>query len=738
MYHRPTIDRRLDLLVANDARRVAAGEIRADDAFQIIDVSETEHGQRSADLIDLIDLERGGLSRKLQPDELRWVRHEQMRCTVDFLYALRYARINDYRNQLSAFHPNLAQQIVLNVWAEMEDLELAIMMIQLKARQLGVSTLSELAIAHRNQFYPDVNAVVASADPVKSEKMFGIITLNWRHQPWFLMPRMTRESSKVVEFGDLNSGITIQHGSQMSGIARGTTPSVIHLSEVSSWVDPENLIEASILRAFHETPWHFFIMESTAAGLYGYWPKKWRECRKGWDIRQSRFYPLFLPWFVATDLYPTESWLKKQPIPPKWVPSDIVIAHAERARLYVRSNPLLAKVLGSNWVMPREQQWYYESEYQTARENKRLNIFLSEMPADEHEAFQSTQESAFEPEVITFHRNHAGSKEPLGVYGFIGKQDEIPVRFQPHMRDIDMTRKRITVECKRSTNQSMHTSVELVPLKFEGYVNEVGRLYIWEWPKPGEDYGIGVDTGYGRGKDACALEGIIKSGFEHGPRQVCEFASNYVSAFDFWPMCLAVAEFFSPSRMARAVIECRGSGDSVQLEMRKRGWTNFHPWVQYDNRRIRPDQGAKLGWFTNQSSRELMLDAFMTAANDNWLEIRSPWLVDEMASLSRDEGKQSFRAEYGAHDDRVMGISMVLVSLHILDLQGFRARKLAGDSMQSITMRSPEDQEVLESGWQPGAQDTGQMTPELKGYMTTMRRVGVLRANALRRRGVLK
>lgn len=736
MYHRRTIQRRLETIVDYDYQRVLRGEIQKDDAFQVLDVSADERRQRTADLIDLVG-ERG-LKRSLKPDEARWARHEQLRCTADFHYSLFYARINDYKNQLSEFVPNIAQRIVLDVWSEMEGNELAIMMIQLKARQLGVSTLSELAIGHRMQYYPDVNSVIASADPVKSDKMFGIVTLNWRNQPWFLMPRMTKNNMKVVEFGDLNSGVTIQHGAQMSGIARGTTPSVIHLSEISSWNDPENLIEASILRAFHETPWHFFIMESTAAGLFGYWPKKWRECRRGWESRQSRFYPLFLPWFVATDLYPTEAWLRKQPIPAKWTPNETVIAHAERAKVYVRSNALLRKQLGTNWQMPREQMWYYESEYNTARENKRLNIFLSEMPADEHEAFQSTQESAFEPEVITFHRNAAGARPPVGVFGIVGNQDDLPLKFQPQAREIDNTRRRINVKCQRSNRIDMHAEFDLVPLIFDGYTNETGRLYLWEWPIPGEEYGVGIDTGYGLGKDACSLEGILKAGFDHGPRHVCEFNSTFMSALQFWPIALAVAELLSPTSQCRAVIECRGTGDSLQLDLRKRGWTNFHPWMQYDNKRLRTDTVNKLGWFTNQTSRELMIDAFMTAVSENWLEIRSPFLVNEMASLSRDEGRQRFQAEYGARDDRVMSMAMVLLSLHVLELKGFRQKRLGETHGNPITVHGVnEQQSVVEQAYDPGPQGRDMRVPaELKGYMNTMRRATLMRSRALHKRGI--
>ena len=79
------------------------------------------------------------------------------------------------------------------------------MMQQLKARQLGVTTLTELAVAHRVQFHPRVNAVVASADPKKSVKMATMIDFCWKSQPWWLLPKATKiEHGMPVEFGELD------------------------------------------------------------------------------------------------------------------------------------------------------------------------------------------------------------------------------------------------------------------------------------------------------------------------------------------------------------------------------------------------------------------------------------------------------------------------------------------------------------------------------------------------------
>lgn len=725
MYARQIIDQRLAAIVEDDAKNP-----RLDPMMRFTAERQSVDMCRSiaAFIEDLRDEETGEYRRSLTLEEHAWIRHERTFCTLDFLYfAERHVRINDYTNKLATFTPNLAQRMVLETWGDMEREQLAIMMLQLKARQLGVTTLTELAIGHRVQFYPDVNAVVASADPEKSDKMLRMMELCWEKQPQFLMPKFTRNAAKMKEFGELNSGLSVQHGAQVTGIARGSTPTVVHLSEIASYDNAEDLIEASLLRAIHETPWVFFIMESTAEGLAGYLPKKWKESCEGWPLRQSRFCPIFLPWFVGSDLYPTISWLKKQPIPSGWIVPDLIVSHAERARVYVQANDLLRDHLGSGWSMSREQMWYYHSEYTAAKKGKTLNKFLSEMPADPDEAFQSTNQSAFEPEVISIYRNESGAKAPWGVFGFLGNEAEIPLKFQASNALIDPTRRRIPLVCRWGGSDTPFTC-DLVPLKWQGYQDSpVGKVFIWEPPSADYEYGVGCDTAYGVGGDSSVLEVIRKASFDRSPGQVAEFASNYIGAFNLWPMALALSTLYSPNRkQCRAVIECRGTGDIVQLEMRKRGWSNFHPWLHYDQKRIEPAKASKMGWFTNQAMRELMMDMLLTAINDRWLEIVSPYFVTEMTTLSRDEYEQSFRADYGGHDDRIMALGMVLVSLHILELKGWQARRRQGESFQTFSgeVYYPKDgEETPDPVYDVGVQGRDAPTGETKRYLRDMHQI---------------
>jgi hypothetical protein len=618
----------------------------------------------------------GRLIRGLSSEEEQWILNESALCKLDFLYwATRYAYIRNWEGRLVHFEPNIAQNIVVSIWAMLEEMGRAISMQALKARQLGVSTVTELAGCHRVQFYSQTNAVVASSDPQKSAKMAEMMERCWENQPWWLMPRQTTyQAGQLIEFGDLNSAVSIQHGSQFTGIARGDTPTFGHLSELADFINPEELVDASLLRAMHESPRMFLVLESTAKGRQNWWHTTWEYSKQYWASGMARLYPMFLPWFVGRDLYPTETWLKSRPIPAGWEPAQLTLHHAERAAAYVKVDPTLLKFLGENWKMPIEQMWWWEVNRQEYAAKRELAQFYSETPADDLEAFQSTNISAFDSDTLSVYREN--TILPLAVYGFLGRGDQVPIRMQPDKRDIDPNQSPINIRAR--WNQSVEPfECQLAPLKFNGYsqTDPHGKLFIYEMPQENEFYGLGVDTGDGVGLDRSVIEVIRKGTSEHNDSEVACFANPYINAFDLWPLVMAVGTLYSTPidgniRQAKVVIDCLRNGESTQWELRKHGWVNLHQWLRLDSKKVQQSKANKLGWFQNSWARAMMMDWLIKAIRDQWLDINSPYFVNEMADLERDEIRQSLKAVFGGHDDRIMALAMVYFSLHVMETRG--------------------------------------------------------------------
>lgn len=626
---------------------------------------------------DLWEPEEKKLRRPLTTEEQRFIQNERKMCALDFRdhWLPNYAWIVNYEKQPQRFSPNVAQNIVMDLWADREAQGLAIWMQQLKARRLGVSTISEMAVQHRFQFHPYSNCVVASADPTKTIEMAGMIKYCLDQQPWWLIPQgLPKIKSGIpIEYPDIHTSLSIQAGNQFTGVARGSTPSVIHLSELMEWQDAEDLVDGALMRAIIDTPNVFGILESTGGGLGTWWHRTWEQNKRDYGRGRARVIPVFLPWYVGTDLYPSAADLRARPIPSDWLPSDRSIAHAERARQYVLTNPLLFKHLAkgdTNWKLTREQMWFREIEYETAKEKKQLHIFHMELCADDFEAFQTSNIPVIDPEILIGYQER--TRPPIGVYTIIGP--EIAPPLVTPRRYWDTSKPTITVST-REILPRYDVKYQLVPLVFEGYpaLDESMKLLVWEWPKDHHVYGVGVDCAEGLGQDNTVMEAMREALPDREPGQVAEWASNTVTAFQLWPLAICLGALYSVVNASagrrlqcRMAIEAQSNGSAVQNELQKRGWTNFHPRKYNDTKRPRRDADVQgIGILTNFWFRGTMMDMLLTCLSEEAIDIPSPYLVNELLTLERAAGEHKAKAAPDAHDDRVMALGFPLFSLHM-------------------------------------------------------------------------
>lgn len=663
----------------------------------------------------------------LEPDEVRLIRNEMILCRADFSYFVsRYAWIKSDEDRVVRMEPWISQQIFLSILAEMQEQQISLMLIILKARQLGLSRVISLILLHSVLFQAHTNAFLASSTEDKTGLLFDMLDFVLYRLPFWMRPaERYRRENKILEL--LNgSALTLQHGQQSTGIARGTTPTKAHISELSEFDEfkVSDLIDSSLLRAMHDSPQTFLALESTAKGMNNWWHHKWMAAKAGWPERRSRLRPLFLPWFVG-GLYPKAHWLRAHPVPPDYSTRMLpwALAHAEGAEEYVRKTEYLYTRLGKDWQMPLQQIWYYECERDAAIREKRLNKFLQEMPSNDDEAFQSTSISVFDNETLTFYRDNAHGQELLGAYGLVGSAEIVNPRLQPPELLRDHNQPPITIRCERTTSYPLQ--FELVPLRFDGWSLESGvdKIYIWEMPVNGETYGIGMDTSDGIEKDRTVLEGLRKYSLNGPTKQVFEYASGKMNALDSWPFALALGTLYSVpdasgmQQQARLAIECKGHGDMAQNIIRTMGWVNFHPWndKQLDNRQQKLSQYHKIGVYTTSWWRDGMIEMLVKMLRDGDIEIASPFFVQEMASLQGDQFVQSLKAGYGGYDDRIMSLGFILVSLYKWDANYFRSARIAAYSGRNPVAREKPRRQYAQ--WVYNVQernDTGIYEGEMK------------------------
>ncbi len=583
----------------------------------------------------------------------------------------------------------------------MEARDIAILVMILKARQEGVTTLSELILLWMAMFTPGRNVLVGSSRPEKSAEMVLKMELCYANQPYWLVPKIVTKNEEQIGFDDQASFINIRHGAMLSGLGRGGTVTGFHLSEVPEYTNAEESIEASLLRAAHDSSWLLGILEATGSGRAGWWYEKWNYSVQYWPLGQSRLCPIFLPYYALRDIYPTPAWLRARPIPRSWIPLDITTAHAGRANEYVQSgqNQILTKLLGSTWEMPPEVMWFWEVTRNEHKASKTLHKFYAELCADDKEAFQNPNPTVFDAEVLETFRGEC--RMPKGVYGILDAQGDMPASLQPNRIHIDTNLPPIDLMCKWAPGRPAY-EYRLVPLLHHGSgpFDPHGKILIYERPQPGKSYGLGVDTGFGLGQDRSVVEILRKGDSQLRDAQVAEFASPQLNSFNLWPIALALGTYYSTkilgeTKQAKIVIEGAANGENVYNELRKRGWRNFHNWVRLDRKRIIESSANRQLWYTTSWSRPLMFDMLLDALNGGWLEINSPWFIEEMADLEI-AINQKIAAAISKHDDRIMALGIALFSMHSLETKRIGiwsgTKRIDGEQPRQYAKYSPGSQ----------------------------------------------
>jgi hypothetical protein len=641
-------------------------------------------------------------TQNLTARDSHWMLNEQLLVMCDAAYYLtRYAFLRTEEGIVQRFKFRVPQRIYFDIICDLEERGAAVEVMVLKARQLGMSIFTELLIGHRIIFSYGNTAVIGSADQSKTSEMSRMLTLAYDMLPVWLRPQYTSrvESDRgKLLFGNLASGVTFQHGSQKFGIATGSTPTLYHCSEVALYGDAAlMLIDEGLWKAVHASPSVFGVLESTGRGDKGWWADTWRYSKKSWP--RCRMYPMFLPWYCGTDIYPKPAWLRMRPIDNDWRPHRDTRAHVAKSELYVRSNPLLHKhmleqqrrsgttPLDGIYHMPREQQWFWEVLYEEARAKGAVSSFLQEMAGDDIEALQHSEESVFGHETIA--EIDTRRTRQYQCYGLSGQS--IEDGHEPPAEDIDYTKERIPV--RYGSNKGEVYRWELIPLRFQRPLNEsdpedaIGKLIVFHPPRPRMSYSIGVDTSEGKGEDSTVIS-VWASGWRGEPDTQCaEFSSSYVSHVEAFSFVLCIAAYygqFMESGVTRwkepyvAIEQVAAVGDTCQLQMRKMGYSNFHRMIRYDGKRVSKTRSVKMGWYTFQWSRPILTGNFVHATQNGWAEVNSPWLIDEMKHFEVHHtatGKEKLEHEDGEHDDRIFAAAMAIFCPHDMDILADRSKK---------------------------------------------------------------
>jgi len=618
----------------------------------------------------------------------RFVQNEQVMCMYNFGYFEdRFAYVCDEKGEIFKFKNRLGQTVIDNVSAEAEEEHRSNEILCMKGRQQGITTKAALKFIHRVLFIPHTQAVMGSVIDAKSELITRIIETCISRLPWWLVPARTTDKKNMIGFRN-GSVLSIQSGNQATGIAQGWTPTNVHISEIQDIPNPRKSIEEGLLHATHSTHKLSLILEGTGNGNTGWLADKWRSAKEKWPLGQSRLRPIFIPWPMTPELFPTKDFLNSHPVPGDFKPLEVTRKHVQRCELFIRSTDYLTKVVGPNWRMPIEQQWYWEWNYLQSVDSHTQKIWFAQKPADDYEALQGVNDLVFDPIVI----QGASAERKRGYQAYAITGDSIDDGFEPKEDEIDYNQERIHVVWNSHRGQRFEWEmIPLLPFEENDENRAMDKVLVFEPPNmaPGQegkaqDYSIGIDTADGLGnvdEDRSVASVTRSMGAEHCDYQVAELASIRINAPQMvgFAACLAAwyGEKTKDSRGVKFAIEQRERpGDDCQLQLKLMGFSYHHKDRRYDNKKIVDNSGTKEGIFMHGWFRPMLMARFTEAITGGWYKPQSPFLIQELQSLERKEknGKSRLEHQKGKHDDRVMAAAHSYWTFHDLDVMAERSQ----------------------------------------------------------------
>lgn len=203
---------------------------------------------------------------------------------------LRRLTIVDKNAVASPFHLNQAQQKYLYAFEEKWNQGLPVRAIVLKARQIGLSTLTEGLIFLLAMLQTNQRSLIIGNEIDNAQHLLSMTTTFWETYPFKSLYTPKYASRNELAWSTNGSSIRVATARNAS-VGRGKTIRALHASEIAFWEHGKETM-LSIAQAVPRRPFTFICMESTANGVGGYFHETWQAAEEG----EVDYMPLFFPW----------------------------------------------------------------------------------------------------------------------------------------------------------------------------------------------------------------------------------------------------------------------------------------------------------------------------------------------------------------------------------------------------------------------------------------------------------
>jgi hypothetical protein len=256
-----------------------------------------------------------------------------------------------------------AQRAVVRAVEQSANSGKPVRIIVLKARQLGISTVSQGIMFNWMFMYPGCNGLVIAHENDASQSLYEKSQLFWEEWPFKSLYTAKHATQKRMTWQETRSSLRIATAKNIQS-GRSRTLHAIHASECAFWEDAEPLM-VGLRQTIPNKPGTIIIIESTANGVGNWFHQQWLDAVSG----KSEFLPLFFPWWKHPEYRHPISTLA-------WQEMD------EDERLLQRLGASSEAIEWRRWAIPNLAQ-------------DSLDQFQQEYPSTPREAFLTTGRNVF-------------------------------------------------------------------------------------------------------------------------------------------------------------------------------------------------------------------------------------------------------------------------------------------------------------------------------------------------------
>ena len=312
-------------------------------------------------------------------------------------YIPQFLKIRTKSGALAPLRPKPAQQMLLDIIRRERAAGRPPRILILKARQLGLSTITEGVMFHDSVTGKLVQTLIVAHRDDSTTKLFRMNKLFYDCLPRKLQPMCKHSNAKELVFENptrnpdekrKRPGLmsSIRCVTANDGMGRSETLNNVHLSEFAFWKGNKNEILDGVMQSVPADVNTLVVIESTANG--------YNEFKDLWDgavAGTNGWVPLFIAWFHEAE-YRME------------VPEGTVWEEDERA------------LMEAYHLEPEQMAWRRWCIRVNCHGDKRK--FQQEYPSTPEEAFLFSGTPFFDNEQILLHLAAAPAPEDVGLFSY--------------------------------------------------------------------------------------------------------------------------------------------------------------------------------------------------------------------------------------------------------------------------------------------------------------------------------